>query len=84
METNLDHAVLVARAPNSAWLQGYAASHRGLRRAMQGDLEGAHLDYEESLAVATASCNEVLSAQAIKQLAISGRATRSERPRRAR
>jgi predicted ATPase len=70
VDADLDHAVAVARALDNSWLLGYATSHRGLRRAMQGDLEGARDDHETSLDVATSNCNEVLAAQAIGQLAI--------------
>jgi predicted ATPase len=70
VDADLDHAVAVARRWNNAWLLGYATSHRGLRRAMQGDLERARTDHQESLAIAASTGHDVLAAQAIGQLAI--------------
>ena len=70
VDADLDAAVEVARRCDNAWLLGYATSHRGLRRAMQGDLVHARADHEVSRAVATATGNDVLAAQAIGQLAI--------------
>jgi predicted ATPase len=67
---DMDVAVATARRAHSGWLLGYATSHRGLRRAMLGDLAGARADHEESLAVAEAIGHEVLVAQAIGQLAM--------------
>jgi hypothetical protein len=67
---DFDHAVQVARENGNAWLLGYATSHRGLRRAMHGDLAGARTDHDQSLAVAIRTGNDALAAQAIGQLAL--------------
>jgi predicted ATPase len=70
VDEDLNAAVAGARRYNNAWLLGYATSHRGLRRAMQGRLTDARADHEESLTAAAATENEILAAQAIGQLAI--------------